>query len=48
VTVEEAEPVVWEIKKNGSEIFSKIEQLNALESTQKFTFKIGEKTNHYE
>jgi len=48
VPAEDAKPVEWKIKKNGSEVFKKIEELNALESTQKFTFQIGEKTNKYE
>ena len=39
VTVEESGLIVWEIKKNGSEIFTKIEELNALESNQKFSFQ---------
>lgn len=41
----EAKPVEWEIKKNGSEIFTKIEELNTLNSSREFKFKIGEKND---
>lgn len=43
--VEEVKEVVWEIKKNGTEVFKKIEELNALNSSREFAFNIGDKSD---